>query len=189
MYFPVSLDVKGAPCLVVGGGRVALQKARALLKAGARVTVVSPAICPALKRLDARHLRKRFRAADVEGAFLAVAATDEPDVNRAVHRACVRSGVLVNVVDVPELCTFIVPAVVRRGPVTIAVSTGGRSPALAKAIRKDLERLYPRSLGRLATRIGRARRRILRALPASPARTRLLKGLASGLSFRQAGAP
>lgn len=188
MYFPVSLKVQDAPCLVVGGGRIALQKTRALVKAGARVTVVSPDLSPSLKRLGPKHLRRHFRASDVEGAFLVVAATDDPAVNRAVHQACVRRGVLVNVVDVPELCTFIVPAVVRRGPVTLAISTGGRSPGLAKAIRKDLERLYPRSLGRLARELGRARRRILRALPPSPARTRLLRGLTAGLSPRKAEA-
>jgi precorrin-2 dehydrogenase/sirohydrochlorin ferrochelatase len=96
--------------------------------------------------------------------------------------------VLVNVVDVPDLCTFTVPSVLRRGPVTVAISTSGASPALAKALRKDLERLYPRSLGRFARSIGRARRRILRVLPPSPARTRLLKRLAAGLSFRKAKA-
>ena len=188
MYFPVSLKVRDAPCLVVGGGRIALQKARALLKAGARVTVLGPSLSPGLKRLGPRHLRKKFQAADVKGSFLVVAATDDPAVNRAVHRACVRRGILLNVVDVPELCTFIVPAIVRRGPVTLAVSTGGRSPGLAKAIRGDLERLYPRSLGRLARTIGQARRRILRALPPSPARTRLLKELTSKLDLRKAGA-
>lgn len=188
MYFPVSLRIGGAPCLVVGGGTVALRKARALLRAGARLTVVSPRLCSGFKRLNARHLRRRFRAGDVHGAFLAVAATDDPTANREVHRACLRRGVLVNVVDVPELCTFIVPSVVRRGPVTLAVSTDGVSPALAKALRKDLERLYPRSLGRLARQVGRARRRILRALPPSGSRTRLLKSLAEGLSFGKAGA-
>ena len=188
MYFPVSLKVKDAPCLVVGGGRIASQKTRALVQAGARVTVVSPTLVPSLKRLSPKHLRRQFRETDVRGVFLVVAATDDPAVNRGVHLACVRHGILVNVVDVPELCTFIMPAIVRRGPVTLAVSTGGRSPGLAKAIRKDLERLYPRSLGRLARELGRARGRILRALPPSPARTRLLKGLTAGLSPRKAEA-
>ena len=187
MYFPVSLKIEGRRCLVVGGGRIALQKTRDLLKAGAQVTVVSPGIHPGFKRLDARHLRRRFRDGDAGGILLAVAATDDPEVNRAVHRACVRRGVLVNVVDVPALCTFIVPSVVRRGPVTLAISTDGESPSLAKALRKDLERLYPRSLGRFARSVGRARRRLLRAVAPSPSRTRLLKGLARGLSFRKAG--
>lgn len=188
MGFPVSLKIEGARCLVVGGGRVALQKARALRRAGARVTVVSPELCSGFKRLDARHLRRPFRPVDVKGQVLAIAATDDPKVNRSVHRECARRGILVNVVDVPALCTFIVPSVVRRGPVTVAISTDGESPALAKALRKDLERLYPRSLGRFARSVGRARRRVLRALPASKARTRILKGLAGGLAFGKAGA-
>jgi siroheme synthase-like protein len=188
MVFPVSLKIDGARCLVVGGGKVALQKARALARGGARLTVVSPELAPAFKRLEARYLRRPFRPSDATGQFLAIAATDDSEVNRAVHRECLRRGVLVNVVDVPALCTFIVPSVVRRGPVTLAISTDGESPALAKALRKDLERLYPRSLGRFARTVGRARRRILRALPPSEARTRILKGLARGLAFTQAGA-
>lgn len=188
MYFPVSLDIEDARCLVVGGGPVALQKARALRRAGGRVTAVSPDFCPGFKRLEAGHLRRRFRPGDLRGARIVIAATDDPRVNAEVHRLCVRRGILVNVVDVPELCTFIVPSVVRRGPVTLAISTEGQSPSLAKALRKDLERLYPRSLGPFARQVGRARRRILRALPPSKARTKLLRGLARGVSFVEAGA-
>ncbi|HXX94637.1 MAG TPA: bifunctional precorrin-2 dehydrogenase/sirohydrochlorin ferrochelatase, partial [Planctomycetota bacterium] len=161
MIFPVGLNLTGVHCLVVGGGRVALAKARALRRSGARLTVVSPELSPGFKRLEARHLRRRFRATDLAGQFLAIAATDDPRVNRSVHDQCRRRGILVNVVDVPELCTFIVPSVVRRGPVTLSISTEGQSPALAKALRKDLERLYPSSLGRFARSVGRARRRIL----------------------------
>lgn len=186
MDFPVSLRIEGARCVVVGGGAVALRKAQTLLKAGARVTIVAPVISRNFH--NARIVRRRFRPVDVKGASVVIAATDDAEVNRAVHRACVQAGVLVNVVDVPDLCTFTVPSVLRRGPVTVAISTSGASPALAKALRKDLERLYPRSLGRFARSIGRARRRILRVLPPSPARTRLLKRLAAGLSFRKAKA-
>jgi uroporphyrin-III C-methyltransferase/precorrin-2 dehydrogenase/sirohydrochlorin ferrochelatase len=171
------LKVKGEPCLVVGGGAVALQKARALRRAGADVTAVSPAFTPAFRRLAVRRLRRRFRAADVAGCVLVIAATDAPDVNRAVSDACAARGIPVNVVDVPELCSFIVPSIVRRGPVVIAISTGGQSPPLAKALRRRLDAILPASLGRVARRLGAARRRILRALPPSAARTRILKGL------------
>lgn len=177
MYYPLMLKVKDEACLVVGGGAVALQKARALRRAGADVTVVSPTFVPAFGRLRARRVRRRFRSGDVAGQVLVIAATDDPKVNRAVSSACRNRAVPVNVVDVPELCSFIVPAVVRRGPVVVAVSTGGESPSLAKALRRRLETILPASLGRTARRLGRARRRILRALPPSPARTRLLKGL------------
>jgi uroporphyrin-III C-methyltransferase/precorrin-2 dehydrogenase/sirohydrochlorin ferrochelatase len=186
MYFPASLKVGGERCLVVGGGAVALRKARALRRAGARVVAVGPAFSPGFARI-AELVRRPFRASDVRGAALVVSATDDPGVNRAVHAACRRRGIPVNVVDVPELCTFIVPSVVRRGPVTVAVSTGGLSPSLAQALRREIQRLLPASLGPLARRLGRERRRLLRFLPASPARTRLLKRLAGRI--RIAGGP
>jgi uroporphyrin-III C-methyltransferase/precorrin-2 dehydrogenase/sirohydrochlorin ferrochelatase len=177
MYYPLMLKVKGESCLVVGGGAVALQKVRALRKAGADVTVISPSFAPALRRLAVRRVRRPFRPGDVAGRILAIAATDSADVNRAVSAACRKRGIPVNVVDVPELCSFIVPSILRRGPVVIAVSTGGQSPSLAKSLRRQLEAIVPASLGRTALRLGAARRKILRALPPSPARTRLLKGL------------
>jgi uroporphyrin-III C-methyltransferase/precorrin-2 dehydrogenase/sirohydrochlorin ferrochelatase len=177
MYYPLMLKVKGEPCLVVGGGSVALQKARALRRAGADVTVVSPVFTSALRRLRVRRIARRFRTGDVARRILVIAATDDPKVNRAVFSACRRRSIPVNVVDVPELCSFIVPSILRRGPVVIAVSTGGQSPSLAKALRRQLEALVPASIGRTALRLGRERRRLLRALPPSPARTRLLKGL------------
>jgi len=177
MYYPLMLKVKDEPCLVVGGGAVALQKARALRRAGAAVVAVSPSFSPAFRRLAVRRLRRRFRAGDVAGHVLVIAATDSPDVNRAVFAAANARGIPVNVVDVPELCSFIVPAIVRRGPVVIAVSTGGQSPSLAKALRRQIESILPASLGKTALRLGAARRKILRALPPSPARTRLLRSL------------
>jgi len=177
MYYPLMLNVNGESCLIVGGGKVALQKARALRNAGADVTAVSPAFTPAFRRLAVRRLRRRFRASDVAGRVLVIAATDAPEVNRAVSTACRKRGIPVNVVDVPELCSFIVPSILRRGPVVVAISTSGQSPSLAKALRRRLEAILPASLGRTARRLGAARRRILRALPPSPGRTRLLKGL------------
>jgi uroporphyrin-III C-methyltransferase/precorrin-2 dehydrogenase/sirohydrochlorin ferrochelatase len=181
MYYPLMLKVKGEPCLVVGGGPTALQKARALRRAGAEVVAVSPDFSPAFKRLGVRRIQRRFRDGDVARHILVIAATDSPDVNRAVSAACRKRGIPVNVVDVPELCSFIVPSILRRGPVVIAISTGGQSPPLAKALRRRLEALLPASLGPLARRLGTERRRILRALPPSPTRTRLLKGLVRGL--------
>lgn len=177
MYYPVMMKVKGEPCLVVGGGAVALQKARALKRAGARVTAVSPAFSPAFRRLQVRRLTRAFRPDDLDGCRLVIAGTDSADVNRRVSQGCRRRGIPVNVVDVPELCSFIVPSILRRGPVVVAFSTGGQSPPLAKALRRHLEATLPRSIGKAATRLGAARRLILRALPPSRGRTRLLKGL------------
>ena len=188
MYYPLMLKVKGEPCLVVGGGTVALQKARALRRAGADVTAVSPEFSPAFEKLSIRRIRRRFRASDVRGQVLVIAGTDSPAVNRAVSAACRRRAIPVNVVDVPELCSFIVPSILRRGPVLIAVSTGGQSPPLAKALRRHLEALLSTSLGRDAVRLGAERRKLLRALPPSAARTRRLKGLVRGIRFGRAGA-
>jgi uroporphyrin-III C-methyltransferase/precorrin-2 dehydrogenase/sirohydrochlorin ferrochelatase len=153
------------------------------------VTVVAPEIDPRFARLGVRRVRREFRPADLRGRVLAVSACGLAAVNRAVHAACLKRGVPVNVVDVPALSTFIVPSVLRRGPVTIAISTGGESPALAKALRQALARILPRGLGRLARSLGEARRRILRLVPPSPQRTRLLKGLVRGLRPARRRAP
>lgn len=179
MYYPVNVKVGGERCLVVGGGAVAWRKARALLQAGARLLVVSPVFDPRLVRMKIERARRPFAARDVEGMRLVISATDDARVNRAVHRACARRAIPVNVVDQPDLCTFIVPSIIRRGPVTLAISTGGASPALSKALRKQLEALYPGTFGKLAMKIGAARKRIMQLLPSSPARTRILKSLAA----------
>ena len=184
MYFPVSLKVGGERCLVVGGGAVALRKARMLVRAGARLTVVSPSLRAGFRLLRADLRRRPFRRGDVAGHVLVVASTDAPEVNRAVFDACRRRGIPVNVVDVPELCSFIVPSVARRGPVTVAVSTGGLSPSLAKALRERLEEVLPATLGALARRLGGERRRLLREVPPSAGRTRRLKALVRKADLR-----
>lgn len=188
VYYPVSLKVKGETCLVVGGGKVALRKTRDLLRAGALVRAVSPEFDPAFARLKAKLDRRRFSSRDVAGAFLVISATDDAAVNRAVFLACRKRRTPVNVVDKPELCTFIVPSVLRRGPVTLAISTGGASPALSKALRKQLQRIYPGSFAKAALKIGAARRKIMGALPSSAKRTRILKKLVGKLAFWKPGA-
>ena len=115
MYYPVNLNVTGEACLVVGGGTIAARKAKALCRAGASVTVVSPAFSGPFKKLKVRRIRRKFRAADTDGKVLAISATDVPAVNRAVFRACRHRNIPVNVVDVPDLCTFIVPSIIRKG--------------------------------------------------------------------------
>jgi precorrin-2 dehydrogenase len=134
-YYAAHLDVTGRDCLVVGGGKIALEKAEGLLAAGARVTVVAPAILDELLDLDVRFVHGAYRASDLDGRFLVIAATADPDVNRRVSRDAEARGLLCNVADVPELCNFILPAIHRAGPITIAVSTSGASPALAKRLR------------------------------------------------------
>ncbi|MBI4574143.1 MAG: bifunctional precorrin-2 dehydrogenase/sirohydrochlorin ferrochelatase [candidate division NC10 bacterium] len=143
-FYPMMVDVAGRRCLIVGGGPVAERKVTLLLECGADVEVVSPTASPrltALATVGRLRLRRRpVRPADLAGAFLVVAATDDPQVNRDVAERARRAGGLVNVADDPGACSFLVPAVVRRGDLTVAISTGGGSPALAKKLRQRLER-------------------------------------------------
>ena len=143
-YFPIFLTIEDSRCVVVGGGEVAARKAGALLAAGARVTAVAPAFCTRFDALDAvERLSQTYDAAVLEGARIVIAATDDPDVNEAVSRDARAAGALVNVVDEPALCDFIVPATVSRGDLTLSVSTGGACPALSARIRRELEDAYP----------------------------------------------
>jgi precorrin-2 dehydrogenase/sirohydrochlorin ferrochelatase len=138
--YPIMLDLAGRLALVVGGGKVALRKAQALAEAGARVRVVAPDILPAFAA-DARLecVREPYAARHVAGMFLAVAATDDEAVNARVAADARAAGVLVNVVDRPALCDFIVPSVVQRGRLRIAICTGGAAPSLARRLRKRLQ--------------------------------------------------
>jgi uroporphyrin-III C-methyltransferase/precorrin-2 dehydrogenase/sirohydrochlorin ferrochelatase len=151
---PVSLVVKGKRCVVVGGGEVAARKARVLRRARARVTLVAEELGEDLLRLreagEVEHSAGRFRAEHLDGAMLAVAATDDRDVNEAVHAAAVARNIPVNVVDEPRLCTFAMPAIIDRSPILIAISSGGVAPVLARLLRARLESLIPATLGRLA---------------------------------------
>jgi precorrin-2 dehydrogenase/sirohydrochlorin ferrochelatase len=142
-YYPVFLSLAGRKAVVVGGGRVAERKVLSLLDADADVTVVSPALTPRLlkEKTGGRiaHIARSYRTGDARGAFLVVAATESADVNTKVAGDATS---LVNVVDVPSLCSFIAPSIVKRGPLQLAISTGGVSPALAKSIRRELEKIY-----------------------------------------------
>ncbi|WP_054286891.1 siroheme synthase CysG [Gulbenkiania mobilis] len=153
-YFPIFLDLRGAPCLVVGGGEVALRKVRLLLAAGARLTVVAPDVVPELAALveegACAHLCQPFADALVSGQRLVVAATNLREVNRTVSEAAQTAGIPVNVVDDPALSTYITPAIIDRSPLVIAVSTGGGVPVLARLVRARLESLIPAGFGRLA---------------------------------------
>ena len=171
-YFAAFLDLRGRRCLVVGGGDIGERKARALLECGAQVTVVSPIVTRALAalasagRIVSRH--RTFRRSDLRGCTLALAATGDSAVDDAVAALARRARVLVNVVDRPARCDFILPSVLRRGELQIAVSTGGRSPALAREIRLRLESLFGPEYAGLVARTGEARR-IARAAAGTPA--------------------
>ncbi len=186
-YFPLFVELEEYPALVVGGGRVALGKARQLRAFGARVTVAAPALAPGLARLarerKVRWLRRRFRPGDLGRARLAVAATDEQAVNESVSRLARRKGIPVNVVDQPALCSFIFPSVVRRGRLVIAVSTGGASPALAKWIRRDLQRRYGAEFGRSLAVMARARKQVKKEVPAARRKALFEKALRAYLQI------
>jgi len=152
-YYMACLDLEGRSCLVVGGGTVALEKVRGLLDCGARVTVVAPQIVDELSTLDVELVEREYCASDLDGRFLVVAATSIPSLNRRVHRDAEARSLLCNVVDLPELCNFILPAVLRRDPIAIAVSTGGASPALAQRIRDDVAGLIGPEHVQLARRL------------------------------------
>lgn len=156
-YYMACLDLEGRDVLVVGGGSVAVEKADGLLDCGARVTVVAPEIEPELERAAVELLRRRYRGSDLDGRFLVVAATSTPAVNRRVFRDAEARGLLCNVVDVPELCSFILPAVHRVDPIAVAISTGGASPALAQRLRDDVAALVGPQHAELAVELRQLR--------------------------------
>ena len=160
-YYPVFLDLAERTAVVVGGGTIAEGKVHGLLEAGARVVVISPAATEAIRALaedDAiRHEPRPYAPGDLAGAWLAIAATDDQAVNMAVAEEAARLRILVNVVDRPAQCTFIAPAVVRRGDLTLAISTNGKSPAMARYIREEIERLFPPEYGALLTLVAGVR--------------------------------
>ena len=171
-YFAAFLDLRGRRCLVVGGGEVGERKARALLEYGAHVIVVSPTVTAGLTALAVvgrivERLRP-FRRADLRGCALVMAATGDPVVDDAVAALAHRARALVNVADRPERCDFILPSVLQRGDLQIAVSTGGRSPALAREIRRRLETMFGPEYAELIARTGRARQ-AARAAASTPA--------------------
>ncbi|PVV05482.1 MAG: siroheme synthase, partial [gamma proteobacterium symbiont of Ctena orbiculata] len=163
-FFPIFLDLKKRPCLVVGGGSIAERKTALLLRSGAEVTLISPDLCHNLTtwRDMGRytHLERAFRDEDLNGQHLAIAATNDPAVNRRVAEIAESLRIPVNVVDQPALCSFIVPSIIDRSPVVAAVSTGGASPVLARLIRSRLESLIPAGYGRLAELCNRFRQRV-----------------------------
>ena len=183
-YLPVFLDLRGQRVCVIGGGGVAARKADLLAAAGPQITIVSPECGPAmaerLSRHGWHHIARGFEPEDLDGARLVLAATDDPAVNRAVYDAAIARQLPVNVADQPALCSFILPAIVDRSPVIAAVSTGGRSPVLARYVKSLLERQLSFGLGHLATALGRWREAVQRRLPSVDARRRFWETVIDG---------
>jgi siroheme synthase-like protein len=173
------VDLRGRNALVVGGGRVALEKTQALLACGALVTVVAPDVSDELAALPVRVVRRPFGDADIDGQLLVVAATNDRDVNRSVSAAAANRTTLCNVADDPELCSFILPAIVRRGPIMVGVSTGGASPALAQRIRDDVADLLTPRHAELARELRELRPWAQQELPTYEARRAYFANLVS----------
>ena len=182
-YYPVMLDLSGQRCLVVGGGEVAVRKVKGLVEAGASVTVVAPMIDGRLRQMGGLEVRERtFRTTDLHGMTLAIVATDDAVLNRTVARDARDLGVLVNVVDCPAMCTFILPATLRRGPVQVSVSTGGTSPSLARKLRDMLQESIGAEYGELAGLLGELRGEVMERVADGEVRARLFEQL-SGEEF------
>lgn len=181
-YFPIMLDLVGRPCLVVGGGAVAARKVAALLEAGAVVTVISPDVSREIASWRDQgllhHLDREWAEGDNRGYFLVVAATDDEETNDAVAEEAREERALVNVVDCPESSNFIVPAVVRRGALVLAVSTSGSSPAVARRIKERLEEDFGPEYDRLLRVMALLRPRVLALEPESGRRKELFDRLA-----------
>lgn len=164
-YYPIFLDLEGLSCLVVGGGRVGERKIKTLQACGARVFLVSRDLTPYLteeiRKGRVTWLAQEYKERHLEGMFLVIGATDDPLLNREIGRQARGKGLLCNIADQPADCNFILPSLVVRGDLTIAVSTAGNSPALAKKIREELERMFPESYGPYLRLLGELRSAIL----------------------------
>ncbi len=183
-YLPLFVEIRDRPCLLVGGGEIARRKLELLLRAGAQVEIVAPALSPETRALAEAHglaVRERaFQDADADGRYLIIAATNDTAVNASVFEAGNRRATLVNSVDQPGISSAIFPALVDRSPVQIAISTGGGSPTLARLVRSWIEARLPARLGALAAFIRDRRERVKQALPTIPARQRLWHRVITG---------
>jgi len=183
-FYMACLRLSERRCLVVGGGDIGLEKVEGLLACDAAVTVVAPTAHPELERLAAEgsitwHPREYHRG-DLEGSFLVIAATNDSEVNISVHEHAEARAMLVNVVDVPPLCNFILPAVVRTGPLAIAISTAGASPALAKRMKREIAALFGEEYARLAVMLNEARGWAKATLPTYQDRRDFFESIVNG---------
>jgi siroheme synthase-like protein len=183
-FYIACLRLSGRRCIVIGGGEVALEKVEGLLACDGDVTFIAPDAHPALQQLaregSADWKRKRYDASDLAGAFLAIAATDDSEVNIRVYEDAEERTMLVNVVDVPPLCNFILPAIVRTGPLAIAISTAGASPALAKRMKREIGELFGEPYALLAILLNDARGWAKATLPTYQDRKEFFESIVNG---------
>ncbi len=184
-FYIACLKLKGRRCLVVGGGDIGLEKVEGLLACDGEVTLIAPVAHPELEALAAEgsiqwEKRPYAGTADLEGAFMAIAATDDSEVNIGVYDDAEKRAMLVNVVDVPPLCNFILPAIVRSGPLAIAISTAGASPALAKRMKREVSELFGEEYAHLAVVLNDARGWAKGTLPTYQDRKEFFEGIVNG---------
>jgi precorrin-2 dehydrogenase/sirohydrochlorin ferrochelatase len=184
-FYIACLKLTGRRCVVVGGGEVGLEKVEGLLACDGQITLIAPTAAPALQEYASEgsirwEQRAYAGAADLDGAFMAIAATDHTDVNIAVFDDAERRAMLVNVVDVPPLCNFILPAIVRMSPLAIAISTAGASPALAKRMKREIEAQFGAPYARLAVLLNEARGWAKATLPTYQERKEFFEGIVNG---------
>jgi siroheme synthase-like protein len=183
-FYIACLRLTGRKCLVVGGGEIGLEKVEGLLACDGQVTLVSPSAVPALEQLAAEGSitweARSYRAEDLEGSFLAIAATGDTDINIRVYEDAEKRAMLVNVVDVPPLCNFILPAIFRSGPLAVAISTAGASPALAKRIKNQIADEYGEPYAKLAELLNEARGWAKGSLPTYQDRKAFFESIVNG---------
>ncbi|MGH2901294.1 MAG: precorrin-2 dehydrogenase/sirohydrochlorin ferrochelatase family protein, partial [Solirubrobacteraceae bacterium] len=184
-FYIACLKLSGRRCVVVGGGEIGLEKVEGLLACDADVTLVSPAAVGELEALAAEgsiawQRRAYAGASDLEGVFMVIACTDDTDINIRVFDDAERRAMLVNIVDVPPLCNFILPAIVRTGPLAIAISTAGASPALAKRIKREIEGQFGAPYARLAVLLNEVRGWAKGTLPTYRDRKEFFEGIVNG---------
>lgn len=185
-YYPIYIDIEDRSVLIVGGGTVCARKAETMMRYGARVTIVSPEITDEIAAWEQAGVlavqRKMYAESDLEGASMVIASTDDQCVNARVARDCRRRRIPVNVVDVTHLCEFIVPAIIEKGSIQIAVSTGGKSPAIARTIREDLQKAIGPEYTEVNDLLGTLRKSAKKVLPTDVDRKRFFDGIiASGI--------
>jgi precorrin-2 dehydrogenase / sirohydrochlorin ferrochelatase len=179
-YYPVFLNLNGKKTVVVGGGKVAERKIRALLQTKADITVISPEITARIRREEIkgriRYICRQYKQGDLKNAFLVIAATDSAKINERVSR---EAPGLVNVVDTPNMCNFIVPSVIKRGPLRIAVSTSGVSPALSRSIRQEIEQCYSKEFSAYLRSLRTIRSEAMKRIKDPQKRGEFLKAVAT----------
>jgi precorrin-2 dehydrogenase / sirohydrochlorin ferrochelatase len=182
-YYPINLVLENRKCVVIGAGRVAQRKVRRLLECAARVMVIGQAITPSLKAMADKgkfvFKRRKVSLRDLNGAYLVIVATADRSINSTVSTYCRKKNIPVNVVDSPKECSFILPSIIRRGDLTISISTGGISPALAKKIRQNLEKMFGSEYASLLNIMKKIRPLTLKKMKNAKDRKKFLKGILS----------